>query len=879
MKIISSFLTLFITLASSTFIPDENYITNPAHDALRVLKEYHPKEYKYTYKIPKGIPSGETFFHEYFEYASETTDPIKHKPNSDSNGILIELSDNTNYFFETNEVHQYGKKDFSIPYGLLRQVDEDCFDEVISNWTNPQITAFGILETLASENNVDALRILADIYSFGFFDVEVNLSIAKDYYERILQLEPDFKTEAHAHFMLGVFYSTGLFGKFEKNEAKGLIHYQFASDLGSMQAQMALGHKYMFGVNVRKDEQMAIYYFSLVFNKCEELLKPYKTEVIKNSTETYNITTEELLTEPPASKFSIRWTDVDGGLYGDQASESAESTRMFETFDAYDKLKTYPNGGLYDDSEDYSVLDDAKVDAYSLLYFSAQKNYNGDYLHARDFDSAFQYAEICVANGFQEEEISNLLNDTAGMSDKQNTESLFSFELVRDPSPLAIFVGRCSQYLGHMYFLGQGTEIDYQKAMYYLNIGKFLSKTKLFKNDVGLMRYYGLGEPPQRKAGESTFNEHLELSSSKYYTAIAHLDMDDLNLKNTRPNIVNQEIYALLASSASRFTLARRKIIQLYEAGRLRGADDIIVGYYNSYLKLFEDLFFDFKIPFFALINANENDTTSNHMWTALVGMAVESELGYESAQSSLGSLLYPTVGNFRSKKYVNSLDNYSKIYTAKRYQEAISYFELSARHSNRDSINFLGDLYYNGLYNAPEFEDSIWSEKWWSYILPVEPITDHYLITVTKSIFGRVSEILKPFTVRISSLFGWNKNVPFNQRMEIIPKDLAKSISYYQDSASMWSQIGSYNVGWAYEYGVGVVQDLHLAKRYYDNVLTVSDTGYIAVKIAVIRIKLKSMLWNFLGCDGHGVKELDMDHRTWKQRLVMIFGWLTNNE
>ncbi|GAV28796.1 hypothetical protein PMKS-002272 [Pichia membranifaciens] len=853
-----------------------------------MLKDQSRIDHTYTYEIPKGTINNDTFFHEYFDYGKEIRD-VSFDGNLTDNqsGFLIEISDESSVFFNINDIEQYGITEFDVPYGPLRQIDTDCFDEVVSNWTNPQLNAFAMLEKLASEEDSEALRILADLYTFGFFNTEVNLGKAKALYEKILEVESDTKTEAHAHFMLGVFYSTGLFGKTEKSQPKGLIHYRFAADLNNSQAQMTLAHKYMFGVNVAQDYETAIYYFSFVYQKTEEYLEPFQTEITKNTTDNQTITERLLIFEPTLDKFSIRWSDVDGGLY-DSSSEAVNTIRYFETFNSYDKIKTYGNGKYYNSDEDYSVGDDETLDAYSMLYFAAQKNYNGDYLHARNFDLAFKYAKTCVDNGFLEPEIYELLkgkdqgNDVAFNYESPNYSFNFKLSMNDEVSPLSIFIGRCSQYLGHMYFRGHGTEVDYEKAQYYLEVGRALSGSTTFINDIGLMNYYGLGIPKDMSKVSSIFYDEWMTASTKYYKAVTLLDMFNKNLKGDEPNLIPHDVYVLLSSSATYNTLARRKLIELYEGGRLIKPVDLIAGYYNSYLKVFEFMYFDFKIPFFALLNAKADDTTSNNMWTALVGMAIESELGYEAAQSSLGSILYPNVGTYQSKSFRHLPAVYSKVYTAKRFHEAISYFELSALHSNRDSINMLGDMYYEGLYNIPGVDDPMWSKNWWTYMLPVTNNSENPDSLINSAIaftFNKFQELVLPLKLKLSSIIRSRRATPFKEPIAIIPRALNRAVSYYQDAASMGSQIGSYSVGWAYEYGMGVAQDLHLAKRYYDNVMTFSDAGYISVKLAVFRVKMKTMLWNLLGCDGNGVKNLEQDHRTWKQRITMTIGWLTKRE
>ncbi|KAG0681026.1 ERAD-associated protein [Pichia californica] len=877
-------LQLLIIFVSFTFaeieIPVDTPFTTNAFEALEILKKNNKINHKYEYQILEGMPTGDTFFHEYFEYTNILNETRFNKNlTSTEHGFLVDINNDTLFYFNNEDIETYGKTEFDIPLGKLEQFEEEySFTDACNPWNEAQIYAYASLEELANNNDQDALRILADIHTFGFFNIFVDILRARDYYEKIIKISEDPKISAHAHFMLGIFYSTGLFGKFQRDEAKGLIHYTFSSDLGSIQAQMALAHKYMFGISVTQNYQLAVYYFSLVFQKTEKYIATLQTEVNKNKTDTKE---SILLFEPNFDKFSIRWSDSVGGLYGDKTSESSDSIRYFETFTEYENIKKYKSGTL-DDSDDYPVGGDDTVDAFSLFYFATQKNYHGDYLHARDFNSSFKYAQICVQNGFLEPEIKEFISSIENIDETLKTGGMgnikFELSIHDDPSPLAIFVGRCSQYLGHMYLRGQGTQVDYEKALYYLNMGKSLSLTNLFKNDIGLINYYGLGVPENHERAKQIFQDGIKLASSRYYKASVLIDQVEEKLNPASSTYVDNTIYSLLSSSASYNMMARRKLLELYENNKLDMNQDTMIAYYNSYLKLFENMYFDFKIPFFAFINAKTDDVKSNNMWIALIGMAIESELGYETAQSSLGSILYPTVGKFSSKKFRNSKDNYSNVYTPKRFQEAVSYFELSARHSNRDSINFLGDMYYNGLYNIPNVDDPIWSKQWWSYALPVSA-EENLLTSLIKSIFNSLLKVTLPLKFKIYNLLNWNNKIQLESAICLIPRDLSKSISYYQDSASMWSPIGSFNVGWAYEYGIGVTQDLHLAKRYYDNVLASSDAGYISVKVAVFRVRLKALLWKFLGFNGRGVEELRREHRSWKQRLTMIFGWLKHGE
>lgn len=845
-----------------------------AHAALQKLKEESQIVDKYRYEIPSlDSLKDYTFFHEYFNSYK-----IANDTENIENGFLIEIENVTTIFMDMNELENYGKTDFDLPLGELPQVDHDVFDQVNTNLSSNQLSAYQYL--LSQHGDIDSLRILADIHTFGFYDIPVNLNFSQECYLKIIELDnDDMKTKSHANFMLAVFYSTGLFGKVERDVAKGLIHYRLSADDGNIQSQMALAYKYMFGINVSEDADLALYYFSMIKQKVEDYLQDFKT-VIPNRESNDPTGKLDLIFAHNFNKFNLRWSDLVDKLYGTEVSQAVDTIRYFETFKDYEQLKRYTISGSFtdDESEDFSLGDDKVLDAYSMLYFGTQKNYNGDYLHARNYKKAFEFANICVSNGILEPEIDSIfkqfLNEQNQKTSTLQSESTFNFQFSLDSSsPLEIFIGRCSQYLGHMYLRGEGTEINYEKAYFYTSLGKKLTSTLSFINDYSLMKYYGLGAEQNVEDAIKIFKSNHEYASSTYYYAISQIEEAAKARAFTDPDLVGPNLLPFLTSSASYTMLGKRKILEWFENGQTDIKNDKIVGYYNSYLKLFDFLIFDFRIPFFGFINSNESNLlTSNNLWASLVGMAIGSELGYENSQSSLGSILYPTIGKFESRKVRESN---SHIYTVRRYHEAIEYFKLSALHSNPDSINFLGDLYYNGLYNSTNNNnDPLWDKSWIKYVLPVSYNDDDKIdVSTNNFILSSISILIN----KVKAMLNYKESI--QPSVPLVPRDLSKSISYYRDSSSKGSHLGSFNIGWSYEFGIGVSQDLHLAKRYYDLASTRSNAGYLSVKIAIIRIKLKAILWNLLGYNGRGAKELKLDNKTWRQRITILIGWIYNNE
>jgi SEL1 protein len=78
------------------------------------------------------------------------------------------------------------------------------------------------------------------------------------------------------------------------------------------------------------------------------------------------------------------------------------------------------------------------------------------------------------------------------------------------------------------------------------------------------------------------------------------------------------------------------------------------------------------------------------------------------------------------------------------------------------------------------------------------------------------------------------------------VPADAEKAAACYQAAAeTMQCSQAMWNLGWMHENGVGIEQDFHLAKRYYDLAMeTNPKEAYLPVKLALYKLRLRSW-WN----------------------------------
>jgi TPR repeat protein len=81
------------------------------------------------------------------------------------------------------------------------------------------------------------------------------------------------------------------------------------------------------------------------------------------------------------------------------------------------------------------------------------------------------------------------------------------------------------------------------------------------------------------------------------------------------------------------------------------------------------------------------------------------------------------------------------------------------------------------------------------------------------------------PFSLRMWKLAAKQQNVAANIRagdmyfygLQGIPVDFEQATAHYRVATTLGSPQAMFNLGWHYQYGVGLPVDFHLAKRYYD--------------------------------------------------------------
>ncbi|XP_066092745.1 protein sel-1 homolog 2 isoform X2 [Saccopteryx bilineata] len=117
----------------------------------------------------------------------------------------------------------------------------------------------------ADMGNLKAMEKMADALLFGNFGMQ-NVTAAIQLYESLAK-EGSYKAQNALGFLSS--YGIGM----EYNQAKALIYYTFGSIGGSMMSQMILGYRYLSGINVLQNCEVALYHYKKVADYIAEKLE------------------------------------------------------------------------------------------------------------------------------------------------------------------------------------------------------------------------------------------------------------------------------------------------------------------------------------------------------------------------------------------------------------------------------------------------------------------------------------------------------------------------------------------------------------------------------------------------------------------------------
>ncbi|GKT64530.1 ubiquitin-protein ligase Sel1 [Colletotrichum tofieldiae] len=102
---------------------------------------------------------------------------------------------------------------------------------------------------------------------------------------------------------------------------------------------------------------------------------------------------------------------------------------------------------------------------------------------------------------------------------------------------------------------------------------------------------------------------------------------------------------------------------------------------------------------------------------------------------------------------------------------------------------------------------------------------------------------------------------------------DVNKAVQCYT-GASDYSQSAQalWNLGWMHENGIGLTQDFHLAKRYYDQALEVNEEAYLPVTLSLLKLRLRSAWNTFTHGPIHSIQDDPKPKKDWS-----LSEWIAN--
>ncbi|RDW87720.1 hypothetical protein BP5796_03414 [Coleophoma crateriformis] len=102
---------------------------------------------------------------------------------------------------------------------------------------------------------------------------------------------------------------------------------------------------------------------------------------------------------------------------------------------------------------------------------------------------------------------------------------------------------------------------------------------------------------------------------------------------------------------------------------------------------------------------------------------------------------------------------------------------------------------------------------------------------------------------------------------------DMEKAAACYTGASEFHQSAQAlYNLGWMHENGIGLNQDFHLAKRFYDQALETNEEAYLPVTLSLFKLRIRSA-WNTLT---HGSVNSIEDEPAPKKQWSLA-EWITN--
>jgi len=645
------------------------------------------------------------------------------------------------------------------------------------------------LEYLGIKNKYSkALLKLADIYFFGYYGYPQDIDKAFQYYTFLANEYGN----PQAQQKIGFIYSIGL-GSIQRDQAKALLYLSFAANNNDIPAQISLGYRYLYGIGTERNCDESVWFYRKIAG---EMVKIQQSGPPLGR-----------LFPPP--KVSIY--EEDGGIFGKGASNAIG--RPIDEARGGSDISEVELLTLYQFIEENEKHNPSKQVLIALNY------YQGNPPVKKDFKRALKIFKVAARH--LPEEI--LKADNIEITDK-DLESFPTSNKIKSASKAAAFIGQ-------MYWRGEGVEPNDIEARKWYQRSAKLGYTAAI-NALGLMYQYGYGQLKQ--------NEDMAI---KYYIAASNKGNPDAQTNLGKILIESSHVENKLSAfnlfqqaSKTGNIVASFKLANIYQSGEIIPEQCVFAA--SLYKTIAERAsYYD------SLFEEAKLDIRRNNYNAALLKYLILSEQGYEMAQSNAAYLIDEGLASIDSLFYNNQ----------NPYSIALIYWKRSANQMNPDARVKVGDYYFYGL-GTDEFKDDEVSDSDESSSDDNDDDNEEKESKEnnSKSNENKNSKEDKPVMDEKSRHIIQNRMLNFSQKLagSLYGKqgkpDYSIAFNYYQAAAeNEKSSLAMWNLGFMYEYGIGVKKDLYLAKRYYDRSLELNHYAAFPIKLALFKLHFKVQIHN----------------------------------
>ncbi|KAF8583800.1 HCP-like protein [Ramaria rubella] len=559
-----------------------------------------------------------------------------------------------------------------------------------------------LLEHAVELGNVDALYTLGRVSLFPPQTLPLNVTRAYQAFERHARLTGNATSISIMAFFHGTGYSH-LLTRTQNDEqdratslpvdqARALVYYTFAAQMGDYGSQMALGYRHWTGIGVNEDCMVALDWYEAA---AEQAMAHF-------------------LSGPPGGRTlpltHTKLSDLVGGVYGPGASVA--STGLHANRHVIKAANARAAGETWEDVLDYYQFnaDRGEIEfAYRLgkIYYQGSvypsiggiaSGAEGIGAVPRDYHRARSYFL----------RIARLLWPHAGQGNRK-TE-------VDDQT--TIFAAQSACYLGRMLLRGEGVQQDFKLAKLWFDRGAEFGDRECH-NGLGIMWRDGLGVKRDEAKAVANFGiaAGQDLAEAQVNMGKYHYNRGELTSANTyfdaamRHGSPFEAYYYIASLHASRAQDAAAP------PEMRAGSCPVAVSFFKLVAERGcwkEDLLAEAealwrtgeekrrtKIGF--LGSGPGGETTREHE-EAMLRWFLAAERGYEIAQNNLAWVLDQDKSSLRQTRFVHAPSNETA-------RVALTQWTRSAAQRNVDALIKVGDYYFYGLGVSDEPESIRWEK------------------------------------------------------------------------------------------------------------------------------------------------------------------------